>query len=235
MPDIDPEWQPLPVMGTQSTGASNTAPVLVDEADAKALLQAAGIHCPRGVKVMASDDLGAAVLQLTPPLALKGLGHAHKSEAGLVKLGLSAEDVPIAAKAMRAANGFLVEEMAPPPCAELLVGLRRDPLYGIALTVGMGGVTAELLRDTQTLILPVSEGDIRDALDRLKMAPLLNGYRGSKAADCAAAASAIVAMAQLMNNDPTIEEIEINPLMLGTDGDGVIAADAVIWKKPSDK
>ncbi|MEC8120683.1 MAG: acetate--CoA ligase family protein, partial [Pseudomonadota bacterium] len=95
------------------------------------------------------------------------------------------------------AQGFLVEEMAPPPVGELLVGLRRDPVYGISLTVGSGGVTAELLGDVATLVLPVGRDEIRAAIDGLRLAPLLNGYRGRAAADLEAAVDAIAAMAAI--------------------------------------
>ncbi len=148
---------------------------------------------------------------MTPPFALKGLGHAHKSEAGLVRLGLGAEALAQAASAMVGANGFLVEEMVAAPVAELLVGIRREPPYGISLTIGMGGVSAELLRDTQTLVLPVAGDDVHAAINRLKMAPLLFGYRGRPVADVTAAVEAIMALIELVMNNETIDEIEINP------------------------
>lgn len=222
------DWRPLAVMAND---VQPEGTLLLDEADAKAILSEAGVACPRGIKTAQISELAAAAQDLSPPFALKGLGHAHKSEAGLVKLGLSAEDLASYAGEMTAAEGFLIEEMAPAPTAELLVGLRRDPLYGISLTIGMGGVTAELLRDTQTLILPVTNQDISAAINRLKMAPVLNGYRGTNPADCEAAVEAIAAMASLISRQNDIIEIEVNPLMLADAGNGVTAADAVIWIK----
>jgi acyl-CoA synthetase (NDP forming) len=178
---------------------------------------------------MSITDLDDVAAKLTPPFALKGLGHAHKSEAGLVRLGLGAEALAQAASAMVGANGFLVEEMVAAPVAELLVGIRREPPYGISLTIGMGGVSAELLRDTQTLVLPVAGDDVHAAINRLKMAPLLFGYRGRPVADVMAAVEAIMALIELVMNNETIDEIEINPLMLAETGGGATAADAVIW------
>ena len=222
-------WRPV-----AATAAASDR-YLIDEADAKAMLGAAGVPCPRGVKLATSatspEDFAAASL-LTAPLVLKGLGHAHKSEAGLIKLGLMPDDLPIAAAAMRDVTGFLVEEMATPPIAELLVGLQRDPLYGVSVTIGMGGVTAELLKDTKTLVLPVGRAEITTAITSLQMAPLLTGYRGRAAADIEAAIDAIMAMVNLMISDQQIDEIEVNPLMVNSVSDtGVIAADAVIWKQ----
>ena len=206
---------------------------LIDEAAAKSMLAGAGVAVPRGVTAQDPGALAAAAAGLAGPLVLKGLGQAHKSEAGLVRLGLAPADLEGAAGGMIGAAGFLVEEMAPPPVAELLVGLRRDPVYGISLTLGMGGVTAELLGDVATLILPAGADEIRKAIAGLRLAPLLTGYRGRPAADLASAITAIEAMAEMITTDPAIDEIEVNPLMLGETGAGALAADAVIWKTDS--
>ena len=94
----------------------------------------------------------------------------------------------------------------------------------------MGGITAELLRDVATLVLPATEAEIGQALTGLRLAPLLTGYRGRAPADMAAALAAITALCALAEADPSIDEIEINPLMLAPDGGGALAVDAVIWK-----
>jgi acyl-CoA synthetase (NDP forming) len=221
---VPPEgWQPYP---------ANPPPAgrrLLDEASAKAILASAGIAVPRGHTTKDAAGLEHAAAGLTAPLVLKGLGHAHKSEAGLIRLGLAHDEIAGAAAMMRTAKGFLVEEMAPPPAAELLVGLRRDPVYGISLTVGIGGVEAELLGDVATLILPAGEADIRAALYGLRLAPLLTGYRGRPAADIDAAIKMIIALCRIIETSPMIDEIEINPLMLAPVGGGALALDAVIW------
>ena len=222
-------WQPYPA------SPPPMARELVDEAAAKQMLVHAGIAVPPGVTATVPGALAEAAAGLTAPLALKGLGHAHKSEAGLVRLGLSHDDLAEAASLMPAAQGFLVEEMAATVAAELLVGLRRDPVYGISLTVGIGGVEAELLGDVATLILPADETEIRAALTGLQLAPLLTGYRGRPAGDIDAAVTAIQRLCDLIAASPAIDEIEINPLVLAPTGgkalasSGVLALDAVIW------
>jgi hypothetical protein len=162
---------------------------------------------------------------LTPPLALKGLGFAHKTEAGAVRLNLSTltdqPDIP-------GAQGYLAEEMVTAPIAELLIGFRRDPVYGATLTLGFGGTTAELLADTQTLVLPVTAPDITAALRRLRLWPLLDGYRGRPKADTDAAVTAMLSLQSLFHATPALEEIEINPLILRAQG--AVAVDAVIWE-----
>ena len=220
---VNAGWQPL----TAATEAGQRQ--MLDEHSAKTRLAEWGVACPRGVRADTPAELASASAALHAPLALKGLGHPHKSEAGLVQLNLTADALAAAANMMDGAKGFLVEEMVPPPVGELLVGLRRDPVYGVSLTIGTGGITAELLGDTQTLILPVNADEVLAAISRLRLAPLLTGYRGKPQADLGAAVTAIMAMAHAMQNDARLDEIEVNPLMVASRGNGAIAADAVIW------
>jgi len=114
--------------------------------------------------------------------------------------------------------------------AEMLVGLRRDPVYGLTLTLGLGGVTAELLADTITLILPVVAADLHQALARLRLWPLLDGYRGRPRADVAALVALVLHLCDLMLNDATLQEIELNPVIVTTNA--AIAVDALIRKAP---
>ena len=213
-------WRPWPV-------APRDAPLtLMPEPEAKALLAAQGIPVPRGVS---APDLSAVLplaQNLSPPLVLKGIGFAHKTEAGAVRLHLSTlegqADMPGSA-------GYLAEEMVTGALAELLIGARRDPVYGATLTIGFGGVTAELLDDTATLVLPVTGDEIRVALRSLRLWPLLDGYRGRARANVAAVVEVALALQAMLAADRLLAEIEINPLMVTTDG--AIAVDAVIWRE----
>ena len=112
--------------------------------------------------------------------------------------------------------------------AEILLGLRRDPVYGVTLTLGMGGVTAEVLADTVTLVLPATEAQVRDAMGRLRLWPLLDGYRGRPKADMSAVARIAVALGARMLADESLEEIEINPILVRPEG--AVAVDALIRK-----
>ena len=213
-------WRPWPV-------APRDAPLtLMPEPEAKTLLAAQGIPVPRGVS---APDLSAVLplaQNLSPPLVLKGIGFAHKTEAGAVRLHLSTlegqADMPGSA-------GYLAEEMVTGALAELLIGARRDPVYGATLTIGFGGVTAELLDDTATLVLPVTGDEIRVALRSLRLWPLLDGYRGRARANVAAVVEVALALQAMLAADRLLAEIEINPLMVTTDG--AIAVDAVIWRE----
>jgi acetate---CoA ligase (ADP-forming) len=211
-------WRPLP-------SRKPTRLALMDEASAKALLAQAGVGVPRGVSAPDLQALDVAARQLAAPLALKGLGFAHKSENGAVRLGLQSLQ---GQAPMPGATGYLAEEMVTGVVAELLIGIRRDPVYGVTLTLGFGGVTAELLGDTVTLICPVTPAEIDTGLRQLRLWPLLDGYRGRARADVAGVVDVSMRLQNLMQ-DETLEEIEINPLMVREQG--AVAADAVIWKE----
>ncbi|MCC5989418.1 MAG: acetate--CoA ligase family protein [Pararhodobacter sp.] len=213
-------------------GWRNWAPILrhgplsmVDEADAKAMLAEAGIAVPRGVRADGLTELREGAAGLTPPLALKGLGFAHKTDAGAVRLNLSTLD---GQAEMQGATGYLAEEMVTDALAEMLLGAQRDPVHGATLSLGFGGVTAELLGDVATLVLPVTAEDVTQAMRGLRLWPLLDGYRGRKSADIAAVVEVVLAMQAMLEADTRLEEIEINPLLVRRSG--AIAVDAVIWR-----
>lgn len=212
-------WLPLAALPPREVA-------LLSEAEGKAVLAREGVPVPRAKTAKTLAELRSEVKNLTAPLALKGLGFAHKTEAGAVKLGIMGEE-DLAEFA--GAEGYLLEEMVTGVVAELLLGLRRDPVYGVTLTIGMGGVTAEVLADTQTLIWPVTQSEILAALQKLRLWPLLDGYRGRARADVAAFAEIAVMLGRAMARDESLEEIEINPVLLRETG--AVAVDALIRKE----
>lgn len=209
-------WVPLPPVVERASH-------LLSEAEGKALLARAGVAVPRSVSGATLAEVAAQAGTMTAPFALKGLGFAHKTEAGAVRLGLTSLE---GQAEMAGATGYLLEEMVTGAVAEILVGLRRDPVYGVSLTLGMGGVTAEVLADTVTLVLPATEAEVLSALRKLRLWPLLDGYRGRKRADVAALAALAVRLGALMAEDARLEEIEINPVLLRDSG--AVAVDALI-------
>ncbi len=213
-----PGWRPVRAMPPRDAH-------LLTEAEGKALLAGAGVPVPASVTGATLAEVAAKAVALHPPYALKGLGFAHKTEAGAVRLGLASLD---GQAGMPGATGYLVEEMVTGAVAEVLLGLRRDPVYGITLTLGMGGVTAEVLADTVTLVLPVTERQILDVARGLRLWPLLDGYRGRPRADMVAVAGIAVRLGALMLADAGLEEIEINPVLVGETG--AVAVDALVWR-----
>lgn len=214
-PPSPPGWRPAPAIPARDTR-------MLTEAEGKALLAQSGIPVP-GSATGATIAEATAKVQFSAPYVLKGLGFAHKTEAGAVRLGLtSLADQPD----MPGATGYLIEEMITGTVAELLLGLRRDPVYGVTLTLGMGGVTAEVLADTVTLVLPATEAQILEAARKLRLWPLLDGYRGRPKADMAALAAIAAKLGDQMLLDDSLEEIEINPVLVHETG--AVAVDALI-------
>ena len=221
------KWRPLPPVCFRRTKR-------MDEAAAKPLLQKNGIECPAGIRAETPTAAGAAakkMAQNNPAMrfAVKALGAAHKTESGGVRLNLSAAEAESAAAEMPQGGGFLVEEMVSGGVVELLVGARRDSVYGASLTAGAGGVFAEAKNDARVVALPATRREIAAAFMRLQIAPLLKGWRGAPKADIKAAAAAYAA-ARLLQSDPEIAEIEINPLIARAAGNGAAAADALVYK-----
>lgn len=199
------------------------------EIAAKQLLGAEGIDVPHSIEC-ALSDAPATAQRIGFPVAVKISNEAiaHKSDVGGVVLSLnSADEVAAAAATMRhLGDRVLIEQMMTGSVAELIVGVVRDPQYGLALLLGAGGVLAELLTDNVTLLLPAGRADIEAALARLRSWRLIVGYRGRQA-DAAALVSTIERIAAFADKyRDVIEELDINPLLALPDR--AIAVDALI-------
>ncbi len=204
------------------------------EAEAKQKLAVFGVPVPPQRIVHSAEAAVAAAEAIGYPVVVKALAAelAHKSEAGAVKLNLrEAGAVRAAVKAMAARDpaldAWLVEAMVGDGVAELLVGITRDPQFGLALTLGSGGVWVELFGDTRTLLWPVQRSEIEAALLGLRCAPLLEGHRGKPAADLPALLDAIEAVLRFAEvHADRLVELEINPLIACAKG--AVAVDALL-------
>jgi len=161
----------------------------------------------------------------------------HKSDVGGVHLNLQTAEAVQAAVDEMAALGdrFLVEAMAPKPLVELILGVTSDPQFGLALIIGAGGILVELFQDSKTLLFPVQRAEVEEAIEALKIAPLLNGYRGQPVANKQALIDGVMALAKLAEDHAEmLVDIDINPLFVyGEDsvsGQGILAVDGVIRK-----
>ena len=190
---------------------------LIDEADAKLMLQKNGVNVPNGVRCTRSDiaDMTDMTDKISFPITLKGLGLAHKSEVGAVKVGLQNKQELDSALAMMPGeiNEFLVEQTVVDVVAEILVSIRRDAPVGWLITLGAGGVYTELWRDTTFLLAPVDDVQILGSLAKLRIAPLLNGFRGKPAGNLNALVELIQnVISTAMNNN--LVEVELNPVLV---------------------
>lgn len=204
-----------------------------DEWESKRMLAAHGLTIPRGALMTSATEAVAAAEALGYPVAIKAVSAeiAHKTEAGAVALNLiDADAVDEAARRMLGISGrVLVEKMVTDGVAELIVGIDRDAQFGPYLVVGFGGVLVELINDSRTLLLPTDRDQILAALQSLKTAPMLTGYRGLPVADMEAAVDAIMAVANFAaEHADRILELDVNPLMVRPNGSGAVAADALI-------
>jgi acyl-CoA synthetase (NDP forming) len=231
--DVGAAWRrpPSPPLLT-SFGQRQDGPVKVlDEAESKGLLARCGVPVPAARVVHSAGEAAEAAAELGYPVVVKAMGVAHKTEAGGVRLGLgSAEEVSTAVTEMSGlCEAYLVEKMVDGVVAELIVGVARDEQFGPYLLVGGGGILVEMMKDSVSLLMPTTRERVLHAVGRLKCAPLLNGFRGAPPADLNAAADVILAVAGMVEKDPSsIIELDINPLMLLAEGQGVVAADALI-------
>jgi acyl-CoA synthetase (NDP forming) len=204
---------------------------ILSEFDAKELLSAYGLRVPVGAVCKPADAANVADT-LGYPIVMKvsSAQIAHKTEAGGVALNLwSAGEVDAAAwKLAKLADEVLVERMVTGAVAELIIGLKRDPQFGLALVIGSGGVLTELIKDSVTLILPTSHAEIERALRSLKAWKLIEGFRG-KSGDIAGAVSAVEAVAAFAETSmELIEELDVNPLLVLPPSQGAVAVDALI-------
>ena len=214
-------------------------PDLADEAGvipeyrSKALLAPLGVPFPNGAFAASADGAAAAATALGYPVAMKAQAGAlsHKSDAGGVILNLAdAEAVRAAWDRMHASvaaydanialDGVLIEAMGPRG-VEMIVGGRNDTEWGAVVLAGFGGVTAEILQDVRLFTPDMTEAEVIADLGKLKSAALLAGWRGAPALD-------VPALARLIESEPRLSELDLNPVILYPAGQGVIALDALI-------
>ncbi len=232
--------RPAPEFGTKPGGKRLPAGTIPEHL-AKALLAEAGIAVPLGRLARNMGEAKKIAHEIGYPVALKAQAASlsHKSDAGGVILRL-ADDASLEAgwhrlhASIAAAapgvtlDGVLVERMAPSGGLELILGVRNDPAWGPVLAVGLGGVQAEALGDVRLLPPDLGPEAIAAELHKLKAARLFGPFRGAPARDVKATATIVARLGTFVLAHPEIAEIDINPLMVFADGDGVLALDALI-------
>jgi len=202
------------------------------EYESKQLLAAYGIPVTGDRLALSEEAAVAAALAVGFPVVLKGSAAdvAHKTEKGLVHLGLtSAEEVRLAYRAVRKEAGaeipVIVAEMLPRG-RELLVGMTRFPAFGPCVMLGLGGIFAEALRDITFRAAPLGEAEAEEMLQDLRAKAIFEDFRGMPAVDRAALLKILVTLGQLALLHPEIAEIDINPVMIN--GSQPVAVDALV-------
>ena len=239
-------WKAAGVAETAQTTADATWPPLpagraaLTETEAKDALAAFGVPVVHDALVHSAGEARTAAERIGFPLVAKLVSPdvAHKTEHGLIRLSLtSADAVADAYDAMiakaRSMPGVRIEGVTLEPMlqggVEILAGVTRDPVFGWMLTVGLGGVWTELMKDAQHRLLPVDAAGAEAMLRGLKGFRLLDGYRGAPKADVAAAAAAIAALGDaVLAGGEALREVEVNPLLVLPEGKGAVAVDALV-------
>ena len=234
-PEITPEQQ------TAAVKLSANGGVALSEHQSKGLVSQWGVPITKETLVQSADDAVAAAIEIGYPVVLKAdvTNMPHKTEAGLVALGLDDEAAVRSAYEevmLNAANsgvdavsinGVLVQEMVA-NAVEVIVGVNYDSQLGATLLFGTGGVMVEVYNDVALRLCPIDETDAREMIAEVKGARLLQGFRGKPAADVDALVETLVRVSHLgAQLEGSLAELDINPLMVLPVGQGVKAADAV--------
>lgn len=237
------EFIPVQVIGVDKSGAYkvlnySAAGLTLGEYESRQLLQAYGIPNVPGDLAVSEAEAVEIAEQVGYPVVLKIAAESvlHKSDAGGIRLNLGNEhDLRVAfndlidrmTKSQPGIKiyGAMVEKMAGKG-QEVIIGMRRDATFGPMIMFGMGGVLVEQLKDISFKVAPLSEQDIYNMIDATIAGKLLRGYRGSIKSDIDAVAEAIGRLSQLALDFPAIEEIEVNPLVVYPEGQGVLSLDS---------
>lgn len=232
--------RPLPEPGDARDLPRIAAGQRFSEAAGKALLASVGVPSPAEHLVRDAAGADAAARAIGKPVAIKVVSAdiPHKTEVGGVALNVAPQDAGERLERMRAdvtaaapdarIEGYLVTPMIGGG-TECIVGIASDPLFGPVVMFGLGGVTVELMKDVTSRLAPVDEAGAMEMIRAIRGFPLLDGFRGRPRADVAALAKAIAGLSRLAAaNAATVRTIEVNPLLVMDEGQGVQALDAVI-------
>jgi len=220
------------------------AGAVLTEAEAKELLGRCGVPRPPEALVTSTEEAVAAAARIGGPVALKVQSPdiTHKTEAGAVALDVSGDAavrdayqrITASAKTAQpgaAINGVLVQAMAAPG-QEIILGVTRDPDFGPMLMVGLGGIHVEVLRDVAFAPVPIDREEALSLLGELKGVALLEGARGAPPTDRLALAELIATLSRFAaDHADLIEEIDLNPVIVHPEGQGLTVVDALIVKR----
>ena len=213
----------------KSTGA-------LDEHLSKKILAGYSIPVVDEKIAVSEEDALDAARSFGFPVVMKGIlpGEIHKTESGLVRLGVSSEEeikkIFGELNIKMAGKGKILVQRQMEGGLELIAGMVRDPQFGPCVMLGLGGIFTEILKDTVFAVAPVSHGEAFSMIGRLKSQKLLNGFRGYPPVDREILAKTIVCLGDIGCGNPQIKEIDINPLIAGKNS--LVAVDATVVIQP---
>ncbi|MBN1131254.1 MAG: acetate--CoA ligase family protein, partial [Chitinispirillaceae bacterium] len=215
----------------------------IGENDAKAILKAYNFNVPPGELALSVDEAVRFANEMGYPVAMKisSPDILHKSDVGGVKIGLAGPQAVEDAfelmmlrikRKMPGAElrGVLIEKMILGG-KETILGMKKDPQFGPVLMFGLGGIFVEVLKDVTFGLAPITDEECRNMLESTRSYKLLTGARGEKPVDTSSIVVNMQRLSQLVLDFPEIDEIDINPLKVGHEGDGAFVVDARIILK----
>ena len=222
--------------GSSQTASGRAAPqglTTLSEWESKQRLRDLPLVPERWTRSLA--EAACAVAELRAPLVAKASGVAHKSEQGLVRLALSPEEVlDVWQELADAGDGTVLVAEFVESELELVVGGLRDPHFGPAVTIGLGGIAAEVFNDSVTVLAPPEPGEVEFAVKALRGAPLLLGHRGTKPVDLYALEAIVRTVADALLRHDDIVEVDCNPVIVSEGAPTVTDALLVVDSAPSE-
>ncbi|MCK4970864.1 MAG: acetate--CoA ligase family protein, partial [Thermoplasmata archaeon] len=210
------------------------------------LLRAYDVPVPPTAVARDADEAVALAREMGYPVVLKVASSeiAHKSDMGGIAVGMDSDGSvrdnfhyimrTVRQRMPRARiDGVTIQKMV--KGREIIVGINRNDTFGPVVTFGLGGIFVEILKDVSTRIAPLTRQDIRSMITEIQSFPILAGARGQRPADLDALEDLIARVTQIAIDFPQVQELEVNPLLLGEEGEGAWAVDALITLRGSDE
>ncbi len=212
--------------------AVKTGNTRLSEYDSKRLISSYGVPVCREHLAETMDEAVKRAAELNYPVVLKGCGAdlSHKTEMGLVKLGVSSEEKLVKSYEEITAtgvemDGVLVQEQVAGK-REFVIGINRDVQFGPTVMFGLGGIYTEVLKDISFRIAPLAAADAEEMLDEIRSRELLDEFRGEPAVDRELLVQVLIGIGDLAMENDEVSEIDINPLIIS--GDRPVAVDALV-------
>jgi len=218
----------------------------MSEEEGYQVLRAYDVPVPPTQVARTADEAVELARSMGYPVVLKVASAeiAHKSDAGGIAVGMTSDRSVVdnfdfimrnvRQRTPRArVDGVTVQKMV--KGREIIVGVNRDDTFGPVVTFGLGGIFVEVLKDVTTRIAPLTRADIRSMITEIRSFPILAGARGQKPADLDALEDLIARVTQIALDFPEVQELEVNPLLLGDEGEGAWAVDALITLRGVDR
>ena len=230
----------LKLVGRITTSALREGRTALLEPEAKAICQVYGLPVPAFQTATTQEQAAEFAEKVGFPIVLKIVSPdiLHKTEAGGVLLNLNStvdvengyKSILSNAKAYKSdarLEGVLVQHMAPPGI-EIIVGGLRDPQFGPVVMFGLGGIFTEVLKDVTFRLVPINEREAREMIREIRGYRVLAGLRGRPPADEKAVASTLVRVSEVMNENESIAQIDLNPVMVYSSGCSIVDARIIL-------